>query len=177
MPFIRKSQFAALLFVAVFCLNGMHAVADTITTFTATGAFQDGAVLSRTIDINITNGQVLSANLTASAPQSMTFTSVQAQEANYPITGGLTIFIGTNAAIFPTLNLGFGTDSLIGYTGGNLNSQATPFKIFYMSTIQFSIENYDLLISGSLTPATAMAPTPEPFSLVSNRQFNSSALC
>jgi hypothetical protein len=165
MPSVRKSHLSALLLVAIFCLNGMHAVADTVTTFTATGVFQDGATLSGTIDINVTNGQIASVDLIASAPRSLAFTYLQAQEANYPITGNLTAFIGIDilAGIFPTLNLGFGTNSLVGYMGGNLNSKATPFNAYYVSTIQFSNEDYDLLLSGSLTPATA--PAPEPFSL------------
>jgi hypothetical protein len=109
------------------CIAGIaigSAQADVITTFDATGTFADGAALSGYLMIDETIGVVTAADLLMSAPDSLAFTVVQAQQGNYPVNGDYQIdfALASNPSGLPNLNFVIPVGSLVDYAGGNLES-------------------------------------------------------
>ncbi len=155
---MRRQMRRFMLTAAVLGLMagaGPRARAD-LSTFAAAGEFQDGATLGGTMTIDTTAGIVTAVDLTVTAPDSLAFTFVQAQES---FEGIYTIQTGTAASGFPDLNLYFPNPSLVGYTGGYIGS-GDQTAIVYVSDIYYSSNNQVYLTVGSLTAV------PEPSTLL-----------
>jgi hypothetical protein len=152
-PRKQKVMACATLTLAALCAAGARA--DTITTFDATGTFNDGASLSGTLTIDTTNGNVVASTVEA-----------------LPDASGLTdIFVGTIGGVTgvtleapagePSLILDLSLNTLAGYTGGPLASLSDPATVRGMdveTTLFLPSFTAVFLSSGSLTPQTA---TPE----------------
>jgi CSLREA domain-containing protein len=146
--------------IALFMLLGLcggSAYANTITTFDATGTFQDGATLAGTLTIDTTNGDVLASSL-AIPPDSSALDVIQGVGS----TGdAFDILLGTASGQYPNLNLVLPVGTLVGYAGGLLASNANPVTTqgaVAISNFVSTTHNITFLDSGQLTPAAA---TPE----------------
>jgi hypothetical protein len=97
-----------------------------IITFNVSGTFTDGAVLSGTMTIDDVAGVATAANFMVGAPISVTFNVIEFDGA-YP--GGnwfiQTIPTGAPVGSLPDFNLILPTATLVGYTGGSLNTVNT----------------------------------------------------
>ena len=97
--------------------------ADLIQTFDATGIFEDGAILSGNLTIDITTGQVAALDLTIGPPFSQTFTTVD--ELEHDTTNSITSIV----SITPNntdITLVLPVVTLIDYPGGVLSSLTDP---------------------------------------------------
>ena len=164
-----------LTLAAVFLCFTMSAFADSFTTFNINGTFTDGTTLSGTVTIDTTAGHITAANIWYSG-DGQWYTSLGSQGPYDvpPTPVAYTAFIGL-AGSYSEFGLSFtGTsalDSLVGYTGGNLCSQASPCSIPGESgngvSDWFNGTRTVLLQSGSMTASAATgASVPEPSSLL-----------
>jgi len=148
----------------------LAAHADTISDFSASGTFNDGATLSGTIDMDVTLGSVLSADLTVSAPANTTFTSIQGLTAPEPDPSGfeslIMVYFGSTED-FLVLNMD--TSTLAGYTGGALYTGSLsgyrPSEILGGANYLGVGEEFSFLSEGELTEENPTATTPEPSSI------------
>jgi hypothetical protein len=142
----KRAVMPGIVALSLFAVPAMYA--DTITIFTASGAFSDAATLSGNVVIDVTTGAVVQSgtSLNASAPLSLSdFTfdlSASSQGAEYIL---VTDNAGPGSAFDITLDIPVTT--LVGYTGGSVSGGANG-------------GTSAALASGSLTA------TPEPTSVV-----------
>jgi PEP-CTERM motif len=123
--------------------------ADVIRVFEANGVFDDGVKLGGTVTIDVTTGDVTSANLLLSEPVSAEVTGL----GNSGESGGgfakQFTSVGSGGP-FPLIVLLFTTPSLVGYGGGPLASSAMPQGGF-SSEYGLSPDEPVGLASGTLT--------------------------
>lgn len=152
-----RSQQYLIASVVVLALCAITAKADSIKTFVAAGTFQDGATLSGSLQIDITNGDVIGSTLEV-APDALGLDIIQGTGSLGNITG---IQVGTTASGLPTLDLLLPVGSLVGYSGGLLGSLSNPLKragVDLQTNFLLPAHGQIFLNSGSLSPETA---TPE----------------
>lgn len=142
------------LLLVFFCgVSIDHAQADTITTFTASGTFNSGSLLTGTITIDTTVGSVQSLNLDVSAPDSLTFNVFTGGYSNFPGNGDYSIYAQTSGGgTYPYLVLVLGTSSLVDFHGGAFGSNSYSVPGNYHSGIGLSASLGDNLANGTLTP-------------------------
>jgi hypothetical protein len=142
----KRAVMPGIVALSLFAVPAMYA--NTVTTFTASGSFSDGATLSGNVVIDVTAGAVVQAgtSLSATAPLSLSgFTfdlSASSQGAEY-------ILVTDNAphsAFDITLDIPVST--LVGYAGGSVSGGANGGT------------------SAALTSGSLTAATPEPTSVV-----------
>ncbi|MGH9608351.1 MAG: hypothetical protein ACRD34_01645 [Bryobacteraceae bacterium] len=144
----------AIILLAFFALGPGKANADTMTTFNATGAFQDGASLTGTLTIDTTTGTVTAS--TVEVPSDAT----GLDDIQVGLPGTVTAIDITTDGNSPELDLYLPVDNLVGYTGGPLGSLADPLtvKAITVETNLFLPTNNNavFLNSGALTQASAV---------------------
>jgi len=162
--------------VAALVTVSLTAHADTINNFAAGGTFTDGATLSGTIDMDVTNGTVLSADLTVGSPLDYTFTDVYLTAPTPGNPNDFEILLVTPSlySTLPSMYLGLDTSSLVGYTGGPLYSISflDPYYFIAGSVINLDSDaSQSLGVSGyfmnegDLTLESSTTTTPEPSSI------------
>ena len=154
----RSFTFSILAFLLALAIPSA-AKADTIETFNFNGTLIGGTVTG-TVTIDVTTGKVTGEDFAAAVGKAIyTFDgNAYAQGKGLVAPNDYTAeFLGSFGATF---QLGFTTQSLIGYTGGNVCALTGNCNF---STSALGI---DPLTSGKLTPLASPAPTPEPSGLV-----------
>ena len=129
------------------------AQADVITTFQASGVFDDGATLGGTYTVDITTGVAVAVDLTFGSPVSSDVTILDGSDLHLGNYEQFTLNNLSGPNFYPGLTIDFSQPSLIGYSGGAITG-----ALFLDS----STNDFTSLLTGSLTP---IAPTPEPSSL------------
>ncbi len=109
----------------VFIINA----AGGSTTYQLSGMMTDGAVLGGTMTVDEVAGKVTSASFTIGAPDSFT-TSITRQSFALTFPAGTqywAVYSAVAPGPYPSLNLLFPTNTLVGYTGGSIcsNSRAS----------------------------------------------------
>lgn len=155
---LKPARFVTSISLALFCFTAMSArAATTYTTFGATGTFDDGSTLSGTIMIDTVNGDLGAIDLFVSAPDNLTLDYNLESESS---SGDYLIYVGESSNEFPEFVLSLPVDSLVGYTGGVIDSDDDPGPGVLSSPLYLTLEDVVTLQSGSLTP------TPEPASWI-----------
>jgi hypothetical protein len=170
---MRLRLFAVAAALIAACLT---AHADTINDFTASGSFTDGAILSGTIDMDVTLGTVLSADLAVGSPLNYTFTDVYRTAPEPENPNNFEILVGTASSPIgiPNVYLGLDTSTLVGYTGGPLYSTSfmDPYYGIGGSGVNLDSDSFQSLgvagyfmNEGDLTLDSSTTTTPEPSSI------------
>jgi hypothetical protein len=160
--------------VAALVTASLAAHADTINDFAAGGTFTDGATLSGTIDMDVTLGTVLSADLAVGLPLDYTFTDVfrTAPEPGNPNNFEILLVYPPNT--LPDLALGLDTSTLVGYTGGPLYSISFIDPYYGIGGSSINLDSADsqslgvygyFMTEGDLTLESSTTTTPEPSSI------------
>jgi uncharacterized repeat protein (TIGR01451 family) len=142
--------------VLATCLLGL-ASANAATVFQVTiGQLLDNSTFSGTLTIDTTthgNSAVSAASITISAPDSVTCTTINFQEA----AGSPGYLVDLNCTPGNTeLRLVISSDAagdLFGYTGGSINTSSSPVFSFYVSTADPVVSGK---VSGNLPAPTTM---------------------
>jgi hypothetical protein len=138
---------------------GAKASANSVV-FNASGTFYNSTdVLGGTITIDTTSGSIKSVNLTVTGADSFVFNQSPSFFSNYPGTGFGAIYAYTSAGSYPYLSLLLPTNTLVGYTGGNVGS-LSHFVDGYASGFGTSTGGGNVLATGSFSAATPAAPLP-----------------
>ena len=133
-----------------------QARADVIATFEAAGKFLSGASLDGTLTIDATTGTVTAVDLTVGTPEDLAFATTAFLTSGY-IPGYQGYLLGfANGPLGDDLALLLSAASLVGYTGGAIDSQSAPSPTGSTSGVQHPDGGSDPLQTGSLTPV------PEP---------------
>ncbi|MGP8261093.1 MAG: PEP-CTERM sorting domain-containing protein [Acidobacteriaceae bacterium] len=163
---------------AALVTTSLTAHADTINDFTASGTFTDGAILSGTINMDVTNGTVLLADLTVGSPLNMTWTDVSStftgpEPLDPNDVFGIVMITPSSDSTLPSLTLGLDTSTLVGYTGGPLYSfsfmnpyygAASYVSLDTDSSQSLGVSGY-FMNEGDLTLESSTTTTPEPSSI------------
>ena len=113
---MNKKVIASALGAVLFC--ALEASGAPIL-FDISGVLQSGSAITGTVTIDTALGTVTAANVSASAPQSLTFNVVEGFDLFEPNLFRISIGI-TNVPGLPDLNLGLPVNSLVDYAGGGL---------------------------------------------------------
>ena len=138
--------FGSNLILAIAFLGASSAKAALIT-FDASGNFADGATLSGTLTINTTTGAATAVDLIVSAPDSLTFDFIQFQGIAGPV---YEIQTGTTATGNPNFDLGLALTTLVGYSGGPIESVATGMS----SDLRYNSSDVVAFEHGPANPGT-----------------------
>ena len=134
---------------------------DVVTTFYASGLFQGGSALSGTVSIDTTAGSIQSFNLQVGSGTAFAFTGPSSSDGVNSINEY--VLYQTNGS-GNTLDLGFMTNSLVGFNGGSFASLDNPYSYNgqnYTSAYSNTLATTDLQSGGlSLTPVTNSVPEP-----------------
>ncbi len=157
------------LFAVISIAGPATALADSISTFIASGTFANGATLVGSITIDVTTGVVTGADIGIESTLSdvPAFGSLTFSGVDIPIDDSWDITFQNGSPVFSFLGLyldtaALGSSTLVGYSGGALYSNALLRNDGASSFYQpIGDGNYDLE-SGSLSLATSV---PEPASL------------
>lgn len=108
--------------------SGMLTLAspNKIVTFGASGTFNNGNILSGTVIIDVTTGNVIRANFSATGPDPQTFNTNVSAVPNYA-GSGLTVIVANSPtpSQYPILLLGLPVADLVGYNGGSISPAST----------------------------------------------------
>jgi hypothetical protein len=140
----------------VLCASSAYAAS---VVFTAAGTTADGATLGGTVTIDTTAGTVTAANVTLGAPDTSTYTFIQAGTG--PSAPVYVIQLGTAASGNPRMGLLVPGTTLVGYAGGALCS-TSALCTDVTSYVFFGGDNPIDLTAGSLTPVPPPPSTPAP---------------
>jgi hypothetical protein len=113
-----RSSLVALVLGMV--LGSSPTRADLITTFDATGTFDDGSTLSGTVTIDVTTGGATAIDLTTSPPDPFSFSTI----INQFSTSGRSLIVGDKPAGNAHLIFDIPEANLVGYTGGTLSTDS-----------------------------------------------------
>ena len=160
---MRRLLVSAALLTA--CFLPKAASADTLTTFTLNGTFQNGGTLQGTFLIDTTLGQVVTTNLILNA-DGINVNAVIPPRGQGPDLGFFQVDFGSFSS-YPQSNLNvlLPTPSLLGYAGGPICSThllCGPGFPSDLSTSPVSGNVFDPFVTGSLVPV----PEPESAFLV-----------
>ncbi len=154
-----------VLVIVLSLLLTCAARADIITTFNASGVFQDGATLSGELVIDTTQGTVLSGDVRVGAPQDVDLRYLQ-RVLHFPGDPSSYVYLNPAGDMNTVLTLQVPT-TLVGYAGGPLASIDDLVDGSGLSNLfeyrDPYIYRYDYLQEGQLTPSSS---TPEPSSVV-----------
>ena len=126
--------------------------------FTADGTFTDGATLSGSLDIDVTTGTATSADLLAQLQMQTHTHRCYSQEVNYPLAGDSAMYFSARGYPFLVFYAFTPTGSLVGYSGGQLNSlDYNPNG--YVSCVLPNSSSQVNLTQGSLTAAAVPEPS------------------
>lgn len=141
------------------------AVADTITTFDASGTFDNGSVMSGTVTIDVTTGAATGADINIAGPSlSATLDYIHSSGADYFDDNSWTLVVSTGQSIDPYIffyidTSAAGSKTLVGYAGGPLYSNTMLGSDGGSTFINNYPNGYPGLVSGSFSPETDV---PEP---------------
>ncbi len=112
-----------MLVLAVAAISLSSTKADA-AVFYASGIFEDGSVLSGTLTIDTIAGLITDSNLVVGPPSAFTFTVI-VNQGDLPAPFFYSVRV-RNAGATEDFSFGLLTHSLVGYTGGEICSLATP---------------------------------------------------
>jgi hypothetical protein len=145
-----NSRFLSLLFAGLLAGTGA-ARAGAVTAFDINGNLTDGSAISGTLLIDTTVGLVTGSSVSISGSQDFFFSIVSAQEAEAysPTTYGVNV---RNAALTEDFDFALSGISLVGYTGGAIESG----NLYDLTTSTFGtgIERATLTASAIPEPGT-----------------------
>jgi len=145
------------------CLGSAAGVAKAAVIFNVSGLFSNGASMSGTMAIDTTAGVVDAWNIILSSPISEVFTSIIFQ-ASFPVSG---IYFVSNNFSPDRLDLLIDSSSLVGYSGGLLNSTTHLANgTFFSSWVDLDTGVAANLVNGQLTRAITAVPEPASLALL-----------
>jgi hypothetical protein len=157
------------LLSVVWTADPAIALADSISTFTASGTFADGATLSGTITIDVTTGVVTGSDISVETTSSdvTSFGYIFQSNADYFDADSWVLSLQTASGGLPDVEFyldtaALGSSTLVGYSGGALYSVGQPGSDGADSFYRPAVTYYDYLESGSLSLVPSI---PEPATL------------
>lgn len=152
---------------AILCAS-LSAHADTFTTYDVNGAFQDGGSFGGTLLLDVMSNQFIFADIRTGKFDDFFVYSIY----DYALPGGslLVDIVDQPGATGQDLGLVLPVSTLAGYNGSALCSLSLQCGVTvnksYLSVYHSNTDNPVYLIqSGTITPQTSTAVTPEPSTL------------